>query len=75
MSTKLWFETPTFYIIKNLVWIGIFVGLSFVVENYFIKKFKAENCGKQGKSNFVRVISALTPFLLVEAVLFNFIYE
>ena len=75
VSTKYWFETPAFYIVKNLIWIVIFIGIIFVVEKYFVRNFQVENCDKKGKSKLVRIISALTPALMIEAVVFNYIYE
>lgn len=74
-SSGLWFETPMLYIIKNIVWICIFVGFVFTIENYFIKKFKAENCDKLGKSKIVRVICALSLSLLVTALLVLVFYQ
>lgn len=75
LSTGLWFETPAFYIIKNLIWIGVFVGLVFVVEKYFIERFKAENCDKSGKNKIVRIICSLSPSLLATALMLLALYQ
>jgi len=75
LSTGLWFETPAFYIIKNLIWICIFVGLIFAIEKYFIKKFKAESCNKSGKNKIVRIICSLSPSLLATALMLLAFYQ
>lgn len=71
VSGQFWFNTPAFYIIKNLVWLGIFVGLIFLVEKYFVKSFEAENCDRLGKNNFVRITCAVTSALFVASWFFG----
>lgn len=75
LTTAPWFETPALYIIKNLIWICIFVGLVFAVEKYFIKRFKAENCDKSGKNKIVRIICSLSPSLLATALMLLALYQ
>lgn len=75
LSDGIWFETPAFYIIKNLIWICFFVALVFVIEKYFVEKYKVENCNKLGKSKAVRIICSLGPSLLATAILVLVLYQ
>ncbi len=74
-STGLWFETPALYIIKNVIWIAVFIGIIFLVENHFVKNFKAEYCDKSGKNKFVRVMCSVTSALLVVALSLLAVYQ
>ncbi len=69
-STLVWFETPAFYIIKNIVWLILTVGAIFLIESHFVNKFKAETCDKLGKSRFVRIVSSVTASLFVSMLTF-----
>ena len=74
-STNLWYETPAFYIIKNLVWIGILIFVVFLIEKHFVKQFKAEFCNRSGKNKIVRVMCTLTPALLVMSMCMSGFYQ
>lgn len=74
-STNLWYETPAFYIIKNLVWIGILIFAVFFLENHFVKNFKAEFCNKSGKNKLVAIMCSLTPALLVVVACMSSFYQ
>lgn len=74
-SNGLWFETPAFYIIKNLVWIVVLIVAVFLIENHFVKRFKAEWCDKSGKNKFVRTMCALTISLGVVAFCLTAFYQ
>ena len=74
-STNLWYETPAFYIIKNLVWIGILIFAVFLLENHFVKRFKAEFCNKSGKNKLVVIMCSLTSSLLVVVACMSSFYQ
>ena len=75
MSAQLWYATPAHYIIKNLIWIGILVGIVFITEKYFVKKFSVEYCDKLGKSNSVRRMCFLTSALFISTLSLGKFFE
>ena len=70
-----WFQTPMFYIIKNLVWIFLIVVAVFFIEKLFVKSFKAENCNKSGKNKKVRLICSVALSLFACVVITQGVYE
>ena len=67
-STNVWYETPAFYIIKNIIWIVLIFFAVFFLERHFVRKFKAEFCNKSGKNKVTGIMCSLTSALFVTAV-------
>ena len=74
-SASAWFETPLFYILKNLVWIVLIIFIISLIEIHFVKNFKVENCNKSGKNNFVRVVSSVGLATMISSIISWIIYE
>ncbi len=70
-----WFQTPAFYIIKNLVWIFLMILAVFLIEKHFVSHFKAENCNKSGKNRMARLVCSVALSLYSCVVVFQGIYE
>ncbi len=74
-SASAWFETPLFYILKNLVWIVLIIFIIFLIEKHFVENFKVENCNKSGKNNFVRVVISVGLATMISSTISWIIYE
>lgn len=64
LSDSFWVYTPAYCIIKSIAFIGICVAATILLENYFSKNYKAENCDKTGKHKAITVLCSLTLPLL-----------